>query len=39
MAVKFVGQRTIREGPFAWEMVEVELVSPELRAPGTGKNL
>jgi hypothetical protein len=39
LAVKFVGQRTIREGPFAWEMVEVELVSPELRAPGTGKNL
>jgi hypothetical protein len=31
---KFVAQRTIREGPFAWEMVEVEVVSPE-RVPSS----
>ena len=35
---RLVEKRTIREGPFAWEMVEVEVVSSEPREPRTEKS-
>jgi hypothetical protein len=35
---KFAAKRAIREGPFSWEMVEVEVMRPESRAPSARSN-
>jgi|GEM_PF-2978400 hypothetical protein len=38
LTARVAARRTIREGPFAWEMAELEVTRPESRALGPGKD-